>query len=307
MKVFVAGGTGVLGRASLGPLIAAGHAVRATARGADGADLVSKLGAEPVALDLFDPAAVQRAIAGCDAVLRLTTKIPGLMDMRKRTAWDENNRLRSEGARVVVDAAIAENVTVYIHESVTFVYRDGGEAWLDETAPVDDDGSRILRATLDGEEHAARFSRAGGRGIVLRFGGFYGADAPSTRDMIRMIRQRKLGHLGKATNYFSSIYVPDAGHAVASALDLTSGVYNVVDDEPVPFTEYIRALASAADAPQPMRLPGFLGPLIFGEVWSYFSRSQRVSNAKMKQASGWAPKVPSALVGWPEVVSELED
>lgn len=123
--------------------------------------------------------------------------------------------------------------------------------------------------------------------------------------MIRMTRERKLGQLGKATNYFSSIYVPDAGRAVASALEVPAGVYNVVDDEPLRFADYIRALAAAAHAPKPMRLPGFLGPLIFGDVWSYFIRSQRVSNAKLKQASGWAPKMPSALVGWPVVAAEL--
>jgi nucleoside-diphosphate-sugar epimerase len=306
MKVFVAGGTGVLGRASLQPLIAAGHSVRSTARGSDHAALVTKLGAEPVAVDLFDATAIRKAIAGSEAVLRLTTKIPNLMDMRKRHAWDENNRLRTEGTRILVDAAIAEGVPIYINESVTFVYGDGGEQWLDETAPVDDGGSEILGATLEGEQEAARFAKAGGRGIVLRFGGFYAADAASTRDTLDMVRHRKLAQMGPASNYFASVYVPDAGRAVAAALEVPAGIYNVVDDEPVRFVEYIQALVHAAGAPAPFHLPGFVGRLSFGEVWNYFTRSQRVSNAKLKRSSSWKPAMPSVREGWAAVVSDLD-
>ncbi len=303
MKVFVAGGTGVLGRASLKALIAAGHSVRSTARGNDHAVLVTKLGAEPVAVDLFDPTAAEKAISGSDAVVRITTKIPNLMDMRKRHAWNENNRLRTEGARILVDAAIAQGVPTYIHESVTFVYRDGGDGWLDETAPVDDGGSEILRATLEGEQEVVRFVKAGGRGIVLRFGGFYGADARSTRDMLDMVRHRKLPQMGAAANYFSSVYVPDAGQAVAATLEVPAGVYNVVDDEPLRFVDYVEALVHATGAPKPFHLPGFFGRLSFGEVWNYFTRSQRVSNAKLKRSSSWKPAVPNVRDGWGVVVS----
>src|SRR5579863_7958950 len=114
MKVFVAGGTGVLGRATLKALIDARHSVYSTARGADRATLVTNLGAKPVSVDLFDPAAVRKAIAGSEAVLRLTTKIPDLIKMRRHSSWDETIRLRTEGARVLVDAAIAEHVPIYI-------------------------------------------------------------------------------------------------------------------------------------------------------------------------------------------------
>jgi len=304
MKVFVAGGSGVLGRASLRALITDGHDVRATARGPMHAAAVSELGAQPVDVDLFDAVAVGRAIAGSDVVLRLTTKIPKLADMRSSKAWEATNRLRTEGARILVDVALTESVPIYINESVTFMYRDGADNWLDEEAPVDAE-SQILQAAIRGEEEAARFSNAGGRGIVLRFGGFYSADSSGTRDMIEMARHRKLPQIGPGTNYFSSIYVPDAGAAVAAALDVPAGIYNVVDDEPVRFAEYLRAIADAAGAPKPMHLPGFIGPLTFGEVWHYFSRSQRVSNAKFKGVSAWEPAVKSAREGWPLIAREL--
>ncbi len=306
MKIFVAGGTGVLGRASLRPLVEAGHRVISTARGKGKAEQVRAVGAEPVDCDLYDPKSVREAMAGCDAVVRLTTKIGSLASIRKPEAWAETNRLRTTGARILVDAAIAAGVGAYLHESVTFVYADGGSKWLREDAATDDGGSEILRAALEGEYEAARFTANGGRGIVLRFAAFYGAEAPSTQEMVGMARKRMLAQIGPATNYFSSIYVPDAGRAVAAAVNAPAGIYNVGDDEPMPFVEFVHLLASAIGAKPPLHLPGFLGKIMFGGVWSYFSSSQRVSNAKLKQATGWRPLVKSVREGWPLVAAELE-
>lgn len=223
MKIFVAGGTGVLGRATLRALIEAGHTVRATARGQAKAAAVRAIGAEPIEVDLYDPRAVRRAISGSDAVLRLTTKIPSLMKMAWRGAWAETNRLRSVGARVLVDAAIFEQIPVYLHESVTFVYADGRDRSIGEDAPTDDCGTAILRAALRGEREAARFAQSGRRGIVLRFGAFYGPDAPSTLDSVRLVQRRSLPRVGPGTQYFSSIYVPDAARAVVAALRVPGG------------------------------------------------------------------------------------
>lgn len=305
MKIFVAGATGVLGRASLGPLVRAGHYVLSTARGQEKSSMVRSMGARPVDCDLYDLTSVRRAIAGCHVLIRLTTKIGSLMTIRKPEAWAETNRLRTAGARILVDAAIAEGVAAYIHESITFVYVDGGSDWLAEGAPTDDSHSPILRSALEGEQEAERFSRSGGRGIVLRFAGFYGIDAPSTGEMIAMAQRRKLPQIGPATNYFSSLYVPDAGRAVAAAVSAPAGIYNVCDDVPVTFAAYLRLLAASVGAKRPFRLPGFLGRLMFGDVWNYFSRSQRVSNLKLKEATPWKPLVKSVAEGWPLIESQI--
>jgi nucleoside-diphosphate-sugar epimerase len=306
LKVFVAGGTGVLGRASLPALVEAGHSVRSTARGSNKAALVRSLGAEPVECDLYDLASARKAVAGCDVLIRLTTKIGSMTKIRDHKMWNETNRLRTQGARVLVDAAIQEGVPTYIHECVTFVYADGGTRWLTEEARTDAGHGAILHAALEGEQEAARLTEEGGKGIVLRFGGFYGADAPSTPETFEMARRRMLAQIGPGTNYFSSIYVPDAGRAVAAVIDAPAGIYNVCDDEPVLFREYLQAVANAAGAKKPLHLPAFLGRLIFGQVWEYFSRSQRVSNAKLKRETGWEPQVASAAKGWEAVAAELE-
>jgi nucleoside-diphosphate-sugar epimerase len=301
MKVFVAGATGALGRPTVAAMVAAGHAIRGSSRGKEKAELLKKLGAEPVEVDLYDEADLRRAISGSDAVLRLSTKIPPFSRMRSHSSWEENNRLRTEGARVLVNAVLAEGIPLYVHESVTFIYADGGERWLDEDAPTDPGSGDILRAALQGEQEAERLTRAGGRGIVLRFAGFYGPDVPSTADMAKMARRRMFAQIGSGTNYFSSIYVPDASRAVLSSLSAPAGVYNVCDDEPIPFRDYVRVVSDAVGAPKPIHLPKFVGKVMFGEVWNYFSRSQRVSNVRLKSATGWAPSMKSVQEGWSRI------
>ena len=305
MKIFVAGGTGVLGRASLRALVGAGHIVRSSARGKEKADLVRSLGAEPVDVDLFERQSVRQALKGMDAVLRLTTKIGPMSKLRDPRTWMETIRLRTEGARVLADAAIAEGVSTYVHESVTFVYADGGASWISEEAPTEDGGTAILRATLEGEREVRRFTEAGGRGIVLRFGGFYGSDVPSTRETADLARRRLMPQFGAGSNYFTSIHVPDAGRGVLASLDVPAGIYNVCDDEPVTFANYLNALANATGSPKPIHLPGFLGKWAFGDVWKFFSRSLRVSNHRLKNVSSWEPAVRSVTDGWPIVSAEL--
>jgi len=112
MKVFVAGATGVLGRATVKVFVEAGHSVRGTARGGAKVELLRPLGAEPLADDLFDASAVKEAEEGSGAVLHLATKIPPIMKIRSKGAWRENDRLRTEASRNLVDAALATGASV---------------------------------------------------------------------------------------------------------------------------------------------------------------------------------------------------
>ena len=104
--VFVTGATGVLGRATIPQLLASGYTVRALSRGEANDAAIRALGAEPVRADLFDPDSLRAAVAGADAVLHLATRIPPSSDMRHRSAWVENDRIRAEGTKNLVDAAI---------------------------------------------------------------------------------------------------------------------------------------------------------------------------------------------------------
>jgi nucleoside-diphosphate-sugar epimerase len=128
MKVFVAGATGVLGWRAVRDLVAAGHAVTGIARSEEKATRLRSLGATPVRVDLFDADAVREAAAGHDAVLNLATHVPKPSEATRRRAWAEHERIRSEGARILVDAAVAGGASVYVQESLAFAYADGAHA-----------------------------------------------------------------------------------------------------------------------------------------------------------------------------------
>jgi nucleoside-diphosphate-sugar epimerase len=209
MRLLVTGGTGVLGRA-LRPLAeAAGHEC-------------AMPGHEE--LDLFDPTAVADAVREVDGVLHLATRIRSLDQISDVDAWRENDRLRADASRILVDAAIAAGATVYVQPTVTFVYPTSGPA--SEDTPVGE-VLPILRSSLAAERQTERFARAGGRGVVLRMGLL---DGPGTWF------DEPMGDFG------ATLHVFDAGRALLSALSLPSGIYNVCrDGERVSAERFTRA------------------------------------------------------------------
>lgn len=197
MRVLVTGGSGVLGRALLPLLAPAGHEVRARAHDE---------------LDLFDPGAVGDAVGDADAIFHLATRIPPRERRRDRGAWRENDRLREDASRLLVDAALAGTTEVYVQPSVTFVYPAEGP--VDEDTPIGEVRPH-LESSLVAERQAARFAAAGRRGIVLRFGLL---DGPGT------------GQETPDPRASATLHVEDAGRALLAALDAPSGIYNAVRD-----------------------------------------------------------------------------
>jgi nucleoside-diphosphate-sugar epimerase len=197
MRLFATGGTGVLGRA-LKPLAeAAGHDLHIP---------------EHDDLDLFDPAEVADAVSGFDAVLHLASRIRGFEYLDEPEAWHENDRLRSEASRILVDAACQGGASAYIQPTVTFVYPATDPAT--EDTPVGE-VLPILNSALAAEEQTARFARIGGRGVVLRMGLL---DGPGT------------GIDEPRTDFGATVHVTDAARALLAALALPSGTYNVCRD-----------------------------------------------------------------------------
>ena len=209
MRLLVTGGTGVLGRA-LRPLAeAAGHEFAMPGR---------------EELDLFDPSAVADAVRGVDGVLHLATRIRSLEQLSDPDAWRENDRLRADASRILVDAAIAAGAAVYVQPTVAFVYPPDGP--VSEDTPVRE-VPPILRSALAAEQQTERFARAGGRGVVLRLGLL---DGPGTGD------DEPLADFG------ATLHVSDAGRALLAALSLPSGIYNVCrDGERVSTERFTRA------------------------------------------------------------------
>jgi nucleoside-diphosphate-sugar epimerase len=300
MRVFVAGATGVLGRRVVPRLVAAGHEVTGVARSPEKAALLESFGARPVRVDLFDADAVRAAVAGHDAVVNVTTKIPPLAQAPRLSAWEENERIRREVSGNLVDAAIAAGATVFVQESLAFLYGEHGDAWLDAastTLPT----SIFSGAMEVAEQNVARFSAHGGRGVVLRFGRFYASDSDQTIAMVQAARRGMVLDVGRADSYAPMIDADDAASAVVAALEAPPGTYDVVDDDPLTRAEQSAALGAAVGRRRLSRAPSWTTP----KKAAYLAASQRVSNRAFHEATTWRLSSPDVRVGYGKTVQAM--
>lgn len=191
-------------------------------------------------------------------------------------------------------AALAARVPVVVQESVAMLYRPQGDAWIDETMPVDHYPNTA--GNFAAEANAQRFTEAGRTGISLRFGLFYGQGAAHSEQMLAQAKWHIALMLGPADAYQSSIHVADGAEAVAAVLNAEAGTYNVVDDEPLTKREFADALAAAVHTTPWLRPPG-RAALLLGDRLTALTRSLRVSNKKLHTTTGWTPRYPGARRG----------
>ena len=294
MKVFVLGATGVVGRRAVSRLVAAGHAVTGVARTAEKEELLRRLGAIPVRVDIFDSGALHAAIQGHEAVVNLATHIPPVSKTMAAKNWATNDRIRREVSKNAVDAALAHGATAYVQESITFPYVDSGAEWISEDR--ERDFAPVMRSSADAEAQAARFGSDGRRGVVLRFSMFIAPDADHTRSFQSLLRWRIAPIFGAPEAFASCIHADDAATAVAAALRVPSGIYNVSEDRPLRRRELVDTMAARQGSGRPLMLPSWLAAAN-GALVRVLMRSQRVSSAKFKGVSDWSPRHASAVEG----------
>jgi nucleoside-diphosphate-sugar epimerase len=315
VKIFVAGATGVLGRALVPQLVARGHEVVGMTRSASKQDLVRSLGARPVAADALDPDAVAQAVASAEpeVIVHELTGLSGKLSARDMRHPERSpmammtNRLRTEGTDHLLAAGRGVGARRFVAQSFTaFRWARTGGPVLTEADPLDPDPPAALRAPLVGILHVERTvpTIEWGEGLVLRYGGFYGpgtaisraADAP----MAAPIRKRLFPIIGGGGGVWSHVHIDDAAAATVAAVERGEpGIYNIVDDEPAPVREWLPVLASALDAKPPMRIPRWLGRLAAGETATLMMTDSRgASNEKAKRELGWELRYPSWRQGF---------
>jgi nucleoside-diphosphate-sugar epimerase len=298
MKMFLAGGTGAIGRYAVPALVDAGHEVTAVARNDEKAQWLASQGTTPVQVSIFDSEALASAVAGHDAVVNIATRVPPMSRAARRSAWAEHDRIRREGSVALAAAAREAGVGRFVQEAITFTYADRADAWIDEDVPFDVPDP--FGTAVPAEEAVRRFTEAGGTGVVLRFASFYGPGSEQTEVLARWARRHLAFLVGRPDDYVSSIHLADAGAAVAAALSAPAGTYNVVEDEPVTKRRLAAIVGEAVGARPWVHVPGRLTPLVLrGQpAAGLLARSHRVSNARFREATGWAPQYPSAREGW---------
>jgi 2-alkyl-3-oxoalkanoate reductase len=298
MRVFVAGATGAIGTRLVPQLVDRGHEVIGTSTSTEKAEHIRALGADPVALDLLDGAAVRRTVLEAAPIVHQATALANVTFSRNfdRT-FAQTNRLRTEGTDALLTAAREAGVDRFVAQSFASYRseREGGPVKtedhpLDPTPPAT---TRKSNAAMRYLEEAV--TNAGG--IVLRYGLFYGA---ANDGLIEPVRKRQYPIIGQGAGITSFIHLDDAAAATVLALEHDgSGIFNIVDDEPAPARAWLPAFAEALGAGPPRRFPRWLARLVAGEAVVVMGTDARgASNAKAKRELGWVPRYPSWREGF---------
>lgn len=309
MRIFLAGGTGVIGRPFIRQAVRAGHHVVATTRSPTRMSALMELGATPVVMNGLDASAVGEAVARAkpDAIVHQMTALGTKPDLRHFDDWfAETNRLRTEGTRHLLGAARATGVTTFVAQSYAgwpSAPQRPGLATEDE--PLDDQPISSQRRTLAAiETLEEEVTRAPLSGIVLRYGSLYGPGA--TDVMVKMVQKRMLPLIGGGTAITSWIHVDDAARAALAAVEApVRGIFNVVDDDPAPVAEWLPFMAAVAGAKPPFRLPVWLARVVAGSaVVRIMTETRGSSNAKAKRELGWTPSWSTWREGFRHALTE---
>jgi len=312
MKVFVAGAGGAIGKHLVPQLVKDGHDVVGMVRSQSKQGLVSNLGAEPVVADAFDADAVTRAVAEAkpEAIVHQLTSIPAAINLRRLDRdFALTNRLRTEGTDNLLAAAREAGARRFVAQSFAgWPYDPRGGGIKTEEDALNPEPVAPLRGMQDAIRHLEEAVTGADwiEGIILRYGPFYGPGTSLGADgsMTEMVRKRRVPVIGAGAGVWSFIHVADAAEATVAAVRGGSpGIYNIVDDDPAPVSEWLPALAEAVGAKPPMRIPRWLGRLGAGEAGvTMMTEAPGASNEKAKRELAWQPRYRSWRQGFAEAL-----
>jgi nucleoside-diphosphate-sugar epimerase len=298
MRIFLAGASGAIGKQIVPLLVGAGHEVVGTTRSSQKVEALRALGAMPVVLDVLDAEAVGRAMseAAPEVVVHQATALAAVgTNLRNLDeAFTETNRLRTTGTDNLLAAAKAVDAQRFVAQSFAgWPYAREGAPVKDEDAPLDRTPPNNTKETLAAIRHleTAVVNANWLDGIVLRYGGFYGPGTSLVEggEPVQAVRRRAFPLIGSGAGMWSFIHIEDAARATLAAIERgRPGIYNIVDDEPAPTSEWLPYLADVLGAKRPRHIPVWLGKLAAGEqIVTMMTEARGASNAKAKRELGW--------------------
>jgi 2-alkyl-3-oxoalkanoate reductase len=294
MRIFVAGASGTIGIPLVRALVAAGHQVTALTRSPGKQSELRAVAATPVVADALDCEALIAAVVAARPthVIHQLTALPKDGTVRGPKDLEATNRLRIEGTRNLIDAAIQAGARRFLVGSFALLSPRGpvgAESENEAAAAVRSMETQVMEATKRGSIE----------GVVLRHGMFYGLQTPSTKKMIEMVRKRRLPVVRGDASRLPLIHIDDAVSATLAALDRApaGSTYEIVDDEAVSMTEVVEALAQYTGSRAPFKVPAWLPRLLAPYMARLTSMQMALSNAKAKAELGWTPKYSTMREG----------
>jgi len=234
------------------------------------------------------------------------TALSGDLDLRHfAETFAETNRLRTKTTDHLLMAAVEAGARRFVAQSFAgWPNEQSGGPVKTEEDPLNTNPPKQVRETLGAILHleAVTTGTAGIEGLALRYGGFYGPGNALGKGgvMIEAVANRQMPIVGGGSGIWSFLHIDDAAQATALAVDRGApGIYNIVDDEPAPVSEWLPYLADVLGARPPRRAPAWLARLIVGEAAvSMMTKIRGSSNAKAKRELGWKLRYPSWRVGF---------
>jgi nucleoside-diphosphate-sugar epimerase len=298
MKIFIAGGTGAIGRPLISQLLAKGHAVAVLTRSPEKAQSLATQGIEPALADVFDADAVKAVVkrAQPDVVIEQLTALPKTYTRESMSAAAPfNRRIRLEGGANMMAAAQAAGVRRYLRQSVAF-YAIPGRELADEETPLAIDASPAVAEdarVLSEIEHRLLGNR-NLEGIVLRYGFFYGPGTWFTPDgdVAEQVRQQRFPIVGSGDGVWSWLHIEDAAVATVAAAERGNpGIYLVTNDQPLAVRQWLPAFAKWLNAPPPPQISVEDALKASGADAVYYGTQMRgASNAKAKRELNFQPR-----------------
>ena len=299
MRIFVAGGTGAIGRPLVTSLAAAGHEVVVFSRSEGRVAALGVPGIVPAVGDAFDAGTVMRAVQSAqpEVVINQLTSLPQTVNpVAVKRGFDLTSRLRREVSGTLVAAARAAGVRRIIAQSISFAYRPGpgvrsesDPLWTEAKGQIG-----VLTTSLAALE-AATPGDTGLEGVVLRYGSFYGPGtyfAPGGL-YANLLAKRRLPLPGDGGGLFGLVHIEDAASATTAALEGPTGTFNVADDVPAPASEWMPFVARLLGAKPPRHIPESIARLGAGAFLTYLMCDQpAVSNQRARTELGWSPRYP---------------
>jgi nucleoside-diphosphate-sugar epimerase len=299
MRIFVAGGTGAIGRPLVAALAVEGHEVTVFSRSEDRVTALGVPGVVAAVGDALNPESLLRAVhdAAPEVVVNQLTSLPQSANpIAIKRGFDKTARLRSEASATLVRAARAAGARRVIAQSISFIYKPGPGVRTEADPLWTDAGGQIGRlarslATLE----SVTLGDDTLEGVVLRYGSFYGPGtyfAPCGL-YASMLAKRLLPLPGQGTGIFGLVHIDDAARATVSALDAPRGVYNVVDDVPARASEWMPVAAELLGVKPPRSIPKALASVSAGKFLVYLMCDQpAVSNERAHAELKWDPRYP---------------